>query len=73
MPGLVLGFFGVGLRNLAVRGEVDAGIVGRRRFVYEILGGCVADARRLANTDAPAGIRMTSEFEAALGDSRTNS
>ena len=54
-------------------GEVDAGIVGRRRFVYEILGGCVADARRLANAGAPAGIRMTSEFEAALGDSRTNS
>lgn len=47
-------------------GEVDAGIVGRRRFVYEILGGCVAEARRLSNADDAAGIRMSPEFEQAL-------
>lgn len=48
-------------------GEVDAGIVGRRRFVYEILGRCVADARRLANNNEGSGIRMDTEFAAAVG------
>jgi class 3 adenylate cyclase len=46
-------------------GEVDAGVVGRRRFVYEILGRCVADARRLANSADTPGIRTTAEFAAA--------
>ncbi|MFZ9628402.1 MAG: adenylate/guanylate cyclase domain-containing protein [Ilumatobacteraceae bacterium] len=46
-------------------GEVDAGVVGRRRFVYEILGRCVADARRLANGAEGPGIRTTAEFAAA--------
>ena len=49
-------------------GEVDAGIVGRRRFVYEILGGCVTDARRLASTADGRGIAMSTGFESALGD-----
>lgn len=52
-------------------GEVDAGIVGRRRFVYEILGRCVAEARVLANTGDSPGIRMTPDFESALGASNT--
>lgn len=39
---------GVGLAS----GEVDAGIVGKRRFVYEILGESVTIARQLA-TDTP--------------------
>lgn len=52
----------VGLAN----GEVDAGIVGRKRFVYEILGECVVDARRLALTTNVPGIYMTVDFEAAL-------
>jgi hypothetical protein len=47
-------------------GEVDAGIVGRRRFVYEILGGCVSDARLLANSGDEPGIRMTPDFERSL-------
>ncbi|CAB4883899.1 unannotated protein [freshwater metagenome] len=47
-------------------GEVDAGIVGRHRFVYEILGGCVADARRLASAGDQPGVHMTPEFEQAL-------
>jgi class 3 adenylate cyclase len=47
-------------------GEVDAGIVGRRRFVYEIFGTCVADARRLAITSDEPGIRMAADFERAL-------
>ena len=46
-------------------GEVDAGVVGRRRFVYEILGRCVAEARHLANSADGAGIRTTPEFAAA--------
>jgi adenylate cyclase len=48
-------------------GEVDAGIVGRRRFVYEIFGACVAQARRLAINGNQAGIVMAPEFEQALG------
>jgi len=32
-------------------GEVDAGIVGRKRFVYELLGECVSEARHLALVD----------------------
>ena len=47
-------------------GEVDAGIVGRKRFVYEILGECVADARRLALTGQAKGIAMSDEFSAAV-------
>jgi len=47
-------------------GEVDAGIVGRRRFVYEIFGACVADARRLAITSEGPGVHMTPDFEGAL-------
>jgi class 3 adenylate cyclase len=39
---------GVGLSS----GEVDAGIVGKRRFVYEILGESVTIARQLA-TETP--------------------
>ena len=47
-------------------GEVDAGIVGRKRFVYEILGECVVEARRMALAmDAP-GLHMSAEFAAAL-------
>jgi class 3 adenylate cyclase len=49
-------------------GEVDAGIVGRRRFVYEILGGCVSDARRLANSESEPGVRMATEFAAAMSN-----
>lgn len=52
----------VGLAN----GEVDAGIVGRKRFVYEIMGECVVDARRLALTSDTPGVYMTTQFEAAL-------
>ena len=48
-------------------GEVDAGIVGRRRFVYEILGGCVAEARLLAHSSGTPGLRMAAEFEQLLG------
>lgn len=48
-------------------GEVDAGIVGRRRFVYEIFGHCVAEARRLAINSTAAGIHMTPDFEQGLG------
>jgi class 3 adenylate cyclase len=51
-------------------GEVDAGIVGRRRFVYEILGECVTDARRLANSTTAPGVRMSTDFEAALGTAK---
>ena len=49
-------------------GHRDAGIVGRRRFVYEILGGCVTDARRLASTTDGPGIYMSPGFEEALGN-----
>ena len=49
-----------------IRGEVDAGIVGRKRFVYEILGECVVDARRLALASNDPGIYMTAGFEGAL-------
>lgn len=47
-------------------GEVDAGIIGRRRFVYEILGDCVSEARRLALADGPPGVRMTESVNAAV-------
>ena len=47
-------------------GEVDAGIVGRRRFVYEILGDCVTEARRLAYTASGPGIHTGTEFAAAV-------
>jgi class 3 adenylate cyclase len=47
-------------------GEVDAGIVGRRRFVYEIIGSCVSDARRLAIGADSFGLHLSPEFEAAL-------
>lgn len=48
-------------------GEVDAGIIGRRRFVYEILGECVSEARRLALADGAPGIRMTESVSSAVG------
>jgi class 3 adenylate cyclase len=48
-------------------GEVDAGIIGRRRFVYEILGDCVSEARRLALADGPPGVRMTESVSEAVG------
>lgn len=44
-------------------GEVDAGIVGRRRFVYELFGSCVAEARRLAITGDSPGLHLSPEFE----------
>lgn len=47
-------------------GEVDAGIIGRHRFVYEILGDCVSEARRLALSDSTTGIRMTEAVSAAV-------
>lgn len=47
-------------------GEVDAGIVGRRRFVYEILGECVAEARILSSATGDPGIRMSPAFQTAL-------
>jgi len=52
----------VGLTN----GEVDAGIVGRKRFVYEILGECVSEARRLALEKSDSEIRMSDAMGAAL-------
>ena len=52
----------IGLAN----GDVDAGIVGKKRFVYELLGECVVDARRLAlGVNAP-GIHMSHDFAAAI-------
>ena len=50
----------IGLTN----GEVDAGIIGRKRFVYEILGECVSEARRLALAPEGGDIRMSD----AMGD-----
>lgn len=47
-------------------GEVDAGIVGRKRFVYEILGECVSEARRLALSEDGGEIRMSDAMGAAL-------
>lgn len=58
---------GVGIAD----GEVDAGIIGRRRFVYEILGDCVSEARRLALSDGEPGIRMTESVSAAMGTPAT--
>ena len=55
------------LRIGLASGEVDAGIVGRRKFVYEIFGWCLAEARRLAITSDGEGLRMTPDFESALG------
>lgn len=52
----------IGLAN----GEVDAGIVGRKRFVYEILGECVSEARRLALSDNESKIHMSAAMGAAL-------
>ena len=46
-------------------GEVDAGIVGRRRFVYEILGECVVEARQLALTEGHSGINISPSTSAA--------
>ncbi len=47
-------------------GEVDAGIVGRKRFVYELLGDCVAEARRLSFIDGQPGINMSEAMAAEL-------
>ncbi len=47
-------------------GEVDAGIIGRKRFVYEILGECVSEARRLALSPDGGEIRMSEAMGAAL-------
>lgn len=52
---------GIGLSS----GEVDAGIVGKRRFVYEILGESVTIARQLA-TDTP--INTVSIAQSTYGD-----
>ena len=52
----------IGLSN----GEVDAGIVGRKRFVYEILGECVSEARRLALSANESKIHMSAAMGAAL-------
>lgn len=52
----------IGLTN----GEVDAGIIGRKRFVYEILGECVSEARRLALSPDGGDIRMSDAMGAAL-------
>lgn len=46
-------------------GEVDAGIVGRRRFVYEILGECVVEARQLALAEGHSGISISPSTAAA--------
>jgi len=52
----------IGLAN----GAVDAGIVGRKRFVYEILGECVSEARRLALSANDSKIHMSAAMGAAL-------
>lgn len=57
---------GLGLRIGLAAGEVDAGIVGRRRFVYEILGDCVVEARELAYSTERSGIHLSDAFAAAL-------
>ena len=54
------------LRIGLAAGEVDAGIVGRRRFVYEILGDCVVEARELAYSGERTGIHLSAAFAAAL-------
>jgi class 3 adenylate cyclase len=53
-------------------GEVDAGIIGRRRFVYEILGECVSEARRLALAEGAPGIRMTESVSSAVATQSHN-
>ena len=57
---------GLGLRIGLAAGEVDAGIVGRRRFVYEILGDCVVEARELAYSTERSGVHLSDAFAAAL-------
>jgi class 3 adenylate cyclase len=47
-------------------GEVDAGIVGRRRFVYEILGQCVVNARQLALGKTGGNIRMSQTVQQSI-------
>jgi class 3 adenylate cyclase len=47
-------------------GEVDAGIVGRKRFVYELLGDCVAEARQLAFVAGQPGINMSAAMASEL-------
>jgi class 3 adenylate cyclase len=54
------------LRIGLTQGEVDAGIVGRKRFVYEILGECVSEARRLALTKVEPGLQMSEAMALAL-------
>lgn len=49
-------------------GEVDVGIVGRRRFVYEILGECVVQARTLALGKASTPIRLSNIAKRNLQD-----
>jgi class 3 adenylate cyclase len=53
---------GIGIAD----GEVDAGIIGRRRFVYEILGDCVSEARRLALSDDEVAVRMTESVRSVV-------
>jgi class 3 adenylate cyclase len=53
-------------------GEVDAGIVGRRRFVYELFGSCVAEARRLSVTGDSPGLHMSPEFEHGVASTAGN-
>jgi class 3 adenylate cyclase len=48
-------------------GEVDAGIVGRRRFVYEIFGECVVGARQLALAEsAESVIRLSDRVRSSI-------
>ena len=71
MPDIVSGI--AGSRNLAVRigiasGPVAAGIIGRRKFFYDVWGDTVNLASRLEEASLPGRIHVSKATRAAVGD-----
>lgn len=59
---------GLQVRVGMASGPLVAGVIGRRRFSYDIWGDTVNTASRMAGVAEPGGIRVAPETEALLGE-----
>jgi guanylate cyclase len=67
-PGGTVGDLGLALRIGINSGPVVAGVIGRKRFLYDLWGDAVNTASRMETHGTPGQIQITNETRALLGD-----